>query len=360
MRGIISRSPLEFPGRAPKLNYNHPAVTAGKLRLAVVARGDGSFLDLLTQTTGVWLGSNGAGGEIGPYGPMSYPLTLTSGGVPFPALYAGETFTQGVTLSCIFTPRQMTRGQGYVNTSQTTTEGANVVKLSTNAASGFFFGVGGSGFTFGPTSLTTSHLYFGVASMRGTAPNPRCIMGLVDMTTGQKWTSTTTATVLVTVGSHYSVLTYNGGNVDNNRLGQASITARGITPGEMASWMDDPYSLWYMQESTNFILPAGSYVFSPSSLVAMSFFDVPETFAISSTAKNNLSFSYFDPPETFQMSTTTFSVVGMSYTDVNDSFNVFVLNDTSGDSTPPTPFPFSITFTQPNAIVTINITVEGD
>lgn len=242
MRGLITRSPLEYPGRSPRLNASHSASTAGALRLAAVARADGSMLDLLTGFVGTW---SLAAGEVGSLGPVAYPSSITSGGIAFPAIIPLEVFSQGVTLAAIWQPRQMTRGQGVVNTSQNTTEGANAAKLSTSSASGLFFGTGGNSDLFGPATVIAGHNYAAFASMRPGGPNPRTMLGLVDLGTGQKWFSTATRTSTVTCGSHYSALTYLGGNVDNGRVAAVSITARTISIGEMAAWMDDPWSLWY-------------------------------------------------------------------------------------------------------------------
>jgi hypothetical protein len=248
MRGLITRSPLEYPGRSAKLNWSHPATTGNALRLAAVAQPNNSLVDLLSGFVSTF--TNGAG-EQDSLGPTVYPSTGVSGGYTFPSPFGQEVLTKGVTLAVIFQPRTMTRGQGLINTNNDTTQGLNAVKINTTATSTLNYTVGGSSFAIGPATLIAGRNYAAFASVRPATAAPKEFFGVVDLVTGQKWFSTWTANTQTTTATNFSVATYIGGLVDNGRVAAAAIVARAMSPGEVTAWMDDPWSLWYDNSASN-------------------------------------------------------------------------------------------------------------
>ena len=126
---IPYRSPFAFPGRSPQLNHRHPAAAgvrtqgSGGIRLAAVCCPNGAvgnnkvaYLDLVSNTTSIWAG--GSGGQLthSDIGPCSIPNAGNNAPGPvFPALYASEVQTYGLTIAVICQIRTTAVGTGMVN-----------------------------------------------------------------------------------------------------------------------------------------------------------------------------------------------------------------------------------------------------
>jgi hypothetical protein len=228
---------FNFPAIKPTLDLSHPA--ARNIRLAAVGSYGGGMYDLVTNTYRSW---SLAASRATIIGPTTFPNTTASGGIAWPAIIPHEVMPY-LTMSVIWLEKASAHGQGVVTIDQTT----SVVQITISSTGVPGVGTQGFGVFDNMPTVIPNHAYFFVMSQIPGTPHSKNFCTLLDIMTGQIWIGHDRGLSWApqTCGVNYSTLTYQGGVVDNNPVGCASISAVGLTQAQQLAWVNDPWGLWY-------------------------------------------------------------------------------------------------------------------
>ena len=234
------RQPFVFPGRAPRLNLAHPLFSQAHFVSAAVVQGK-SLVDLVTGQIATNTTTISGFDENGPY-----IWSNDAAGTATITLTAPATSFQFITWGCIFKVIGL-GGRGYVYSAATGNTGIFVI----NSTIEFTI----SGGVIASFPATAGHTYFAFANNAVATASKSRTMVLVDLTTGQVFTSVSTSSINVVL-TPQALVPY-GTFTNSTRLYSSFASGSSLTPpavqpaacfysiDQIISGLSNPWSLWY-------------------------------------------------------------------------------------------------------------------
>jgi hypothetical protein len=301
----IRRNFPAYPGIAPSLNLNHPAMDG--IRMASIVQ-SGTLVSLVDMFA---LGFSSAPTIKHQYGDIGPSISISKAGVQN-SLSVYDESPSNTTLAAIFT--FATEASGTHVLVGPGTNGTSPGSLNINSTDKIdILNSAGSAVTFSPAlpTLIAGHSYFVATSSNATKSN----VVLVDLSTGKisKGSGASLGSFSTTTAYDYNVGTL-ASSIAANYFGVGFLNSQ-----QLLQWAQDPFALWYDNSTRNVMQMAVQGASATFRTLSLSANDATDTAVFDVNVANKLALSANDATDSASFNVTVANKLALSVNDATDT-----------------------------------------